>query len=95
MSTENPKAVGKRFLKGVFPYWPQIVKTVLCMTVMVGFSLLIPLFTKLVIDRAITQQDQKLLWIVCLRRGRFHLRICFTFSNTRPILHLYNTTYPT
>lgn len=53
MSKEHPKAVGRRFLKIVFPYWRQIVKTVLCMTAMVGLSLLIPLFTKLVIDTAI------------------------------------------
>ena len=64
MLSETPKAVGKRFLKSVFPYWRQIVKAVLCMTAMVGFSLLIPLFTKWVIDKAIPQENQKLLWLV-------------------------------
>lgn len=90
MSTENPKAVGKRFLKGVFPYWPQIVKTTLCMTVMVGFSLLIPLFTKLVIDRAITQQDQKLLWIVCLG-GVGSICVYVLLSLIRDRFYIYTT----
>ena len=90
MSTENPKAVGKRFLKGVFPYWPQIVKTVLCMTAMVGFSLLIPLFTKLVIDRAITQQDQKLLWIVCLG-GVGSICVYVLLSLIRDRFYIYTT----
>ena len=104
MPTENPNAVGKRFLKGVFPYWPQIVKTVLCMTVMVGFSLLIPLFTKLVIDKAITQQDQRLLWIVCfggvgsicvyvllsLIRDRFYI-----YTTRRILLDFRNRFFPT
>ena len=90
MSTENPKAVGKRFLKGVFRYWPQIVKTTLCMTVMVGFSLLIPLFTKLVIDRAITQQDQKLLWIVCLG-GVGSICVYVLLSLIRDRFYIYTT----
>ena len=90
MSTENPKAVGKRFLEGVFPYWPQIVKTTLCMTVMVGFSLLIPLFTKLVIDRAITQQDQKLLWIVCLG-GVGSICVYVLLSLIRDRFYIYTT----
>ncbi len=90
MSTENPKAVGKRFLKGVVPYWPQIVKTTLCMTVMVGFSLLIPLFTKLVIDRAITQQDQKLLWIVCLG-GVGSICVYVLLSLIRDRFYIYTT----
>ena len=90
MSTENPKAVGKRFLKGVFPYWPQIVKTMLCMTAMVGFSLLIPLFTKLVIDRAITQQDQKLLWIVCLG-GVGSICVYVLLSLIRDRFYIYTT----
>ena len=90
MSTENPKDVGKRFLKGVFPYWPQIVKTTLCMTVMVGFSLLIPLFTKLVIDRAITQQDQKLLWIVCLG-GVGSICVYVLLSLIRDRFYIYTT----
>ena len=64
MSNENPQAVGRRFLKVVFPYWRQIVKTVLCMTTMVGLSLLIPLFTKLVIDKAIPQENREWLWLV-------------------------------
>ena len=64
MSTENPKAVGRRFLKSVFPYWPQIVKTVLCMTAMVGFSLLMPLFTKLIIDNVIPQKNHGWLWLI-------------------------------
>ena len=90
MSTENPKAVGKRFLKGVFRYWPQIVKTMLCMTAMVGFSLLIPLFTKLVIDRAITQQDQKLLWIVCLG-GVGSICVYVLLSLIRDRFYIYTT----
>ena len=90
MSTENPNAVGKRFLKGVFPYWPQIVKTVLCMTVMVGFSLLIPLFTKLVIDRAITQQDQRLLWIVCFG-GVGSICVYVLLSLIRDRFYIYTT----
>ena len=90
MSTENPNAVGKRFLKGVFPYWPQIVKTVLCMTVMVGFSLLIPLFTKLVIDRAITQKDQRLLWIVCFG-GVGSICVYVLLSLIRDRFYIYTT----
>ncbi len=64
MSNEHPKSVEKRFLKWVVPYWKQIVKAMLCMTAMVGLSLLIPLFTKWVIDIAIPQENQKWLWIV-------------------------------
>ena len=90
MSTENSKGVGIRFLKGVFPYWSQIVKTVLCMTAMVGFSLLIPLITKLVIDRAITQEDQKLLWIVCLG-GIGSICVYVLLSLIRDRFYIYTT----
>lgn len=64
MSTKNPQVVGRRFLKVVLPYWKQIVKAVLCMTAMVGLSLLIPFFTKLVIDEALPQENLKWLWLV-------------------------------
>ena len=64
MSTETPKSVGRRFLTFVFPYWHQILKAVLCMTGMVGISLLIPLFTKLVIDTALPEEKQRWLWII-------------------------------
>lgn len=64
MSSEHSKSVGRRFLKSVFPYWQQIVKALLCMTAMVGLSLLIPLFTKWVIDKAIPQADYNWLWLV-------------------------------
>ena len=64
MSNEHPKAVRKRFLMGIVPYWKQIVKALLCMTAMVGLSLLIPLLTKWVIDKAIPQENHKWLWLV-------------------------------
>ncbi|MDE0425583.1 MAG: ABC transporter ATP-binding protein [Candidatus Poribacteria bacterium] len=64
MARETSKSVGSRFLKDVFRYWRQIAKTLLCMTTMVGFSLLIPLLTKLVIDEAIPQENQEWLWLV-------------------------------
>ena len=95
MSTENPKAVGKRFLKGVFRYWPQIVKTVLCMTAMVGFSLLIPLFNKIGNRQSHYATRPKIALDRLPWRCWFHLCICSTFSNTGPILHLYNKADPT
>ena len=64
MSTETPKSIGRRFLKGVIPYWKPIVKAMLCMTAMVGISLLIPLFTKVVIDEALPKEKHNWLWLI-------------------------------
>ena len=64
MLTEKPKSIGRRFLKGVIPYWKPIVKAMLCMTAMVGISLLIPLFTKVVIDEALPKEKHNWLWLI-------------------------------
>ena len=90
MSTENPRNVGRRFLKGVFPYWPQIVKTLLCMIAMVGFSLLIPYLTKLVIDEAIPQENQNWLWLVCLA-GVGAIAVYVLLSLIRDRFYIYTT----
>lgn len=90
MSTENPKNVGKRFLKGVLRYWPQIVKTLLCMIAMVGFSLLIPFLTKLVIDEAIPQENQNWLWLVCLG-GIGAIGVYVLLSLIRDRFYIYTT----
>ena len=90
MSTENPKNVGIRFLKGVLRYWPQIVKTLLCMIAMVGFSLLIPFFTKLVIDEAIPQENRNWLWLVCLG-GIGAIGVYVLLSLIRDRFYIYTT----
>ena len=90
MSTEHPKNVGRRFLKGVLRYWPQIVKTLLCMIAMVGFSLLIPFFTKLVIDEAIPQENQNWLWLVCLG-GIGAIGVYVLLSLIRDRFYIYTT----
>ena len=90
MPTENSKTVGWRFLKGILPYWPQIVKTVLCMTAMVGISLLIPLFTKLVIDNAIPQENQEWLWLVCFG-GIGAIGVYVLLSLIRDRFYIYTT----
>lgn len=90
MSTENPKNVGRRFLKGVLRYWPQIVKTLLCMIAMVGFSLLIPFLTKLVIDEAIPQENQNWLWLVCLG-GIGAIGVYVLLSLIRDRFYIYTT----
>lgn len=90
MSTENPRNVGRRFLKGVLPYWPQIVKTLLCMIAMVGFSLLIPFFTKLVIDEAIPQENQNWLLLVCLG-GIGAIGVYVLLSLIRDRFYIYTT----
>ena len=90
MSTENPKNVGRRFLKGVLRYWPQIVKTLLCMIAMVGFSLLIPFFTKLVIDEAIPQENHNWLWLVCLG-GIGAIGVYVLLSLIRDRFYIYTT----
>ena len=90
MSAENPRNVGRRFLKGVLPYWSQIVKTLLCMIAMVGFSLLIPYFTKLVIDEAIPQENQQWLWLVCLG-GIGAIGVYVVLSLIRDRFYIYTT----
>lgn len=90
MSNENSMTEGRRFLKIVFPYWRQIVKTVLCMTIMVGFSLLIPLFTKLVIDKAIPQEKHKWLWLVFCG-GICAIGLYILLSLIRDRLYVYTT----
>ena len=81
---------GDDFLKGVLPYWPQIVKTLLCMIAMVGFSLLIPFLTKLVIDEAIPQENQNWLWLVCLG-GIGAIGVYVLLSLIRDRFYIYTT----
>ena len=90
MSNEHPKSVGTRFLKWVVPYWKQIVKAVLCMTAMVGLSLLIPLFTKLVIDKAIPQENYKWLWLIFFG-GISAIAVFVLLSLIRDRFYIYTT----
>jgi len=60
------------------------------MIAMVGFSLLIPFFTKLVIDEAIPQENRNWLWFVCLG-GIGAIGVYVLLSLIRDRFYIYTT----